>query len=132
MAKSAYEMDNGELIERFRSACTQLGSATSDPRGPDRIAEVEYLEGVLLARLERQELPFKEGDTVQSKSGEPVGSLNYFGTSVRERQMVRRVHYARNGIWFLEFEGIPWGVRGYPQFLPGNFDLVPSAVAAES
>lgn len=136
MAKWAYEMSNEELVDAFANACAASGTANSglviDITGPAKASRACYFRGVLLARLEGQKPPFNLSDAVQTKSDKEVRAANHWRcggvVSHDVQQRIRKIHYGGNGRWFLEFENIPEGEEGYPQFEAEKFVRV-SAVA---
>lgn len=71
--------------------------------------------------------PFEKGDMVQPKTPQRVRAVDYRGFSVSQGQplIINGVHYEK-GEWFLEFQGIPLGKRGYPKFPADKFELVPA------
>lgn len=90
--KSAYDISNELLVDAFKTAAIAAGAAhVSVSLGP--VLHMNYLAGVLLARLEGVRPPMDKTDVVRLRK--PRGEI---GTGKRT---VDRIHYCGNGHWLL-------------------------------
>ncbi len=106
--KTAYEASNKELIERLMKACARAGVSNSglcfDPGAGVDIAQMLYLKGAVLARIERQKPLFKPGARVVLKDGVSAEAKDWYAgvrLSRDKTYTIYRVWYDDN--WFLSF-----------------------------
>ena len=120
--QTAWEMPPTELIKRLVGAYSAACGA--DAREPIKLryaTEARYLTGIVLARLEGKNPPFKSGNRVRWHAGDKV-------------ETVRRVHYIRGPGYVLESEG-EFGLElaGMRDVYPASeFRLAPAETAAGS
>ena len=109
--KTSHEVSNVELIERFMKACARAGISNSglciDPSAGAQIVQMNYLRGVILARLDGQKPPFKHDMKVGVKKGAvlPVRPKCYYAPNLEGKQTytIDRVWYD-SGTWYLTFK----------------------------
>lgn len=131
--KTSYEVSNIELINRFGDACARAGIANSglciDFTAGDKIVQVNYLKGVILARLDGQKPPFEPGMKVRIKKEvvRPVPPKHYDAPNSRRGQTytINRVWYD-DGRWYLTFKELEQWSELKAQYPATQFCLVES------
>ncbi len=127
--KSAYDLENEELLRMFMNACARAGVSGSglviDPSAGYELAEAHYLKGVVLARMEGKRPPFKAGDEIISESGvrETYSTL---AIPPKQKLGVRRIYYMGGDDWSVEFPEY----SGHP-YPADKFILAPPENSAE-
>ena len=111
--ENPYSWDTRRLLNEFMDACGRAGfsgsglvisfSAESD------LSYAHYLQGVILARVERVEPPLKPGDEVSPREAVTAPSGNGWKRSSSPRKLlkqltVREVHYLGDNKWLVKFQ----------------------------
>jgi len=129
MKQWAYEMTHQDLVTEFADVCARLGTVNSglviSMTGSSRHArDVQYLEGVLMARLDGVQPPFKRDHVVHAKIKNGATSMGLSRIVLKQDQPVtiHRIHYDK-GRWLLEFRGVSNRERESPLFSASDFVL---------
>ncbi|MBU2036631.1 hypothetical protein KJ866_00245 [Patescibacteria group bacterium] len=110
MKKNPYDWDNGLLLAKFMMVCMKAGNSgnISDfgPPASDDSAQLSYLKGAVMARLEGKKPPFKPGDDALScEEARPLNSPASDLILPGKTMEVIRVYYSGNDLWHIEIEG---------------------------
>ena len=90
--KSVYDIPNEQLIEAFKTAAVNVGAAhVSESLG--LVFHMNYLAGVVLARLDGSKPPMDKTDVVRLKN--PRGGIG------AEERVVDRIYYFGDKLWML-------------------------------
>jgi len=116
---SAYELPDDELVNRFADVCFRLGTSGSGLIQAGRASwdaiEVEFMKGVMRARLAKVAPPFKSGDKVRVRNPENVRLIAGLRLVKSDETLeVARVFYLRDE-WLLAFKGYeqPFDYEGF-------------------
>ena len=111
---NAYELDNEALLKEFMNACGRAGTSNSglcyDLAASEHLKYAHYLKGVVLAKIEGEDPPFKPGDIVicvKRDGAYPAFGYSSFplpGTILCQRQpkKIIRVYYKGGKKWEVE------------------------------
>ncbi len=123
---STYDRSHEELVDEvIRVAGVTGGRKATGEVDLGHRGQLEYFRGVLLARLNGAEPPFKKGQTLRVRDGDPGRLVNHLRS--RGVLIVERVQYEedRPQKWWVSFEGV-WDVGFKGSYPHEHFEAVGS------